>query len=268
VKVRLGQLLIDSVGFDEALQRIEQLVDARRGGMVFTPNVDHVVVAERDAALRDAYTRASLVVADGQPIVWTSALLGHRLPAKVSGSDLFLPLMRRAAERKSRVYLLGAGPGVGEEAARRLSSELGVVVCGTDAPRVGMSPEPDEDLVVERVRAARPDLLLVCLGAPKAELFLDRIRERVAPAVGLCFGGTLDFYVGRVRRAPRWMQRAGLEWLFRLAQEPRRLARRYLINDPAFLLVLARTLRLPRSERVLEDQGASALRSGRAGAPD
>lgn len=268
MKVRLGQLLIDSVGFDETLQRIEQLVDARRGGMVFTPNVDHVVIAERDAALREAYTRASLVVADGQPIVWTSALLGHRLPAKVSGSDLFLPLMRRAAQRKDRVYLLGAGPGVAEEAARRLSSELGVVVCGTDAPRVGMSPLPDEEAVVARVRAARPDLLLVCVGAPKAELFLDRIRQRVSPAVGLCFGGTLDFYVGRIRRAPRWMQRAGLEWLFRLAQEPRRLARRYLINDPAFLLVLARTLRLPRSERVIDDEGATAVRSGQAGAPE
>src|SRR5581483_4605985 len=158
--------------------------------------------------------------------------------------------------------------GVAEEAARRLSSELGVMVCGTDAPRVGMSPLPDEDAVVARVRAARPDLLLVCVGAPKAELFLDRIRERVAPAVGLCFGGTLDFDVGRVRRAPRWMQRAGLEWLFRLAQEPRRLARRYLINDPAFLLVLLRTLRLPRSERVVDDAGAPALRSDGARAPD
>jgi N-acetylglucosaminyldiphosphoundecaprenol N-acetyl-beta-D-mannosaminyltransferase len=266
--VRFGRLLVDAVRFDEALQRIERLVDARRGGMVFTPNVDHVVVAERDDRLRDAYARASLVLADGQPIVWTSALIGHRLPEKVSGSDLFLPLMQWAAQGKRRVYLLGAGPGVAEEAARRLAADPGVTVCGTDAPRIGLAPEPDEDLVVERVRAARPDLLLVCLGAPKAEIFLDRIRERVAPAVGLCFGGTLDFYVGRVRRAPRWMQRSGLEWLFRLAQEPRRLARRYLVNDPAFLRVLARTLLLPRSERVLEDDTPARVLSPGAGAPD
>lgn len=264
MRVRFGQLLVDSVRFDEALRRIEQLVDAGRGGMVFTPNVDHVVVASREVRLRDAYTRASLVLADGQPLVWTSAWLGHRLPEKVSGSDLFLPLMQRAAQRRNRVYLLGAGPGVAEEAGRRLASSLGVLICGTDAPRVGFSPGPDEDSIVERIRMARPDLLLVCLGAPKAELFLDRVRSRIAPAVGLCFGGTLDFYVGRVRRAPRWMQRAGLEWLFRLAQEPRRLARRYLVNDPAFLWVLARTLRLPRSERVLQDQDRKGLPSGQA----
>jgi N-acetylglucosaminyldiphosphoundecaprenol N-acetyl-beta-D-mannosaminyltransferase len=251
VRVRFGALLVDAVRFDEALLRIEHLVDAKAGGVVFTPNVDHVVVAEREPRLRAAYARCNLSLADGQPLVWTSGLLGLRLPQRVSGSDILRPLLELAGRRKYRVYLLGAAPGVCQEAARRLEEELGLEVCGLDAPRIGMVPEPDEAAVVERVRACRPDLLLVFLGAPKAEVFLDRIRDQVLPAVGVSLGASLDFYVGRVRRAPRWMQRVGFEWLFRLVQEPRRLARRYLVDDVYFLVILARSLRLPRVERVV-----------------
>lgn len=251
MRVRFGALLVDAVRFDEALLRIEQLVDARKGGVVFTPNVDHVVVAEREPRLRAAYARCNLSLPDGQPLVWTSGLLGLRLPERVSGSDVLRPLLELAARRKYRVYLLGAAPGVAEEAGRRLKEELGLEVCGTEGPKIGLRPEPDEAAIVERVRAARPDLLLVFLGAPKAEVFLDRIRDQVQPAVGVSLGASLDFYVGRVRRAPVWMRRTGLEWLFRLVQEPRRLARRYLVDDVYFLFILARSLRLPRVDRVV-----------------
>ena len=219
--------------------------------MVFTPNVDHVVVADRDERLRAAYGRVSLSLADGQPIVWASALLGHQV-AKVSGSDLFEPLMRRAARRGVRVFLLGASPEVAAEATRRLQGEMGVQVCGADSRQVGIEPLPDEPELARAIRSAQTELLVVCLGAPKAELFLDRVRDQIAPAVGVCLGASLDFYTGRILRAPRWMQRSGLEWLFRLAREPRRLARRYLIDDPAFLGILLRTLRLPRHQRLLD----------------
>ncbi len=251
LRVRFGALLVDAVRFEEALARIEQLVDGRAGGVVFTPNVDHVVVAEREPRLRAAYARCSLALADGQPLVWTSGLLGLRLPEKVSGSDILRPLFELAARRKYRVYLLGAAPGVVEEAARRLKDELGLEVCGFSAPHVRLLPGPDEAAVVERVRVARPDLLLVFLGAPKSEIFLDRVRDQLVPAVAVSLGASLDFYVGRVRRAPRWMQRTGLEWLFRLLQEPRRLAKRYLVDDVYFLVILLRSLRLPRAERVV-----------------
>jgi N-acetylglucosaminyldiphosphoundecaprenol N-acetyl-beta-D-mannosaminyltransferase len=251
VRVRFGRLLVDAVRFDEALFRIEGMVDSKKGGVVFTPNVDHVVVAEREPRLAAAYARCELSLADGQPLVWTSPLLGLRLPEKVSGSDVLRPLFALAARRNYRVYLLGAADGVAEASAARLKEEYGLSVCGLDAPRIGLAPAPDEEAVVERIRAAKPDVLLVFLGAPKAEVFLDRVRDRLGPVVSVSLGASLDFYVGRVRRAPRWMQRMGLEWLYRLLQEPRRLAKRYLVDDVYFLAILLRTLRLPLAERVL-----------------
>lgn len=251
MRVRFGTLLVDAVRFDEALGRIEALVDAKAGGVVFTPNVDHVVVAEREPRLRAAYARCELSLADGQPLVWTSGLVGLRLPEKVSGSDVLHPIFGLALRRKYRLYLLGAAPGVAEEAARKLKETTGLEVCGIDCPRIGLKPEADEAEVVARIRAAQPDLLLVFLGAPKAEVFLDRIRDGLGPVVSVSLGASLDFYVGRVRRAPRWMQRTGLEWLYRLWQEPRRLAKRYLVDDVRFLAILARTMRLPRAERVV-----------------
>ncbi len=220
--------------------------------MVLTPNVDHVVVAERSEEFRDAYAAADLSLADGMPIVWSSRLLGAPLPEKVSGSDLVLPLMDRAAARGWSVFLLGAGPGIANAAAERLRRERRVHVVGTAAPyvRVGPGePDPDGDAAVEAIRGARPDLVLVAFGAPKQEIWMHRRREALAPAVLLGVGASLDFVAGRVRRAPSWVSGAGLEWLWRLAREPRRLARRYLVEDPRFLAVLWRELRRRRRSR-------------------
>jgi len=249
-RVRFGELWVDSLTFAEALDEIEALVAAGRGGSVFTPNVDHVVNVDASPSFRDAYAAASLSLADGQPLVWTSRLLGAPLPEKISGSDLVLPLMERAAARRWRVYLLGGGAGVAEKAAKVLTARLGVTIVGCDAPMVSLEPDPAADgAMIERIQAAKPELLLVALGAPKQELWLHRVGPRIRPTVGIGVGAALDFVAG-ARRAPRWMSRAGLEWLFRLFQEPRRMSRRYLLNDPKFLLILYRTLRIPRELRI------------------
>ena len=250
--MRIGQLEIDSVSFDEALERIAELVSRREGGAVFTPNVDHVVKAERDLAFREAYARASLSLADGMPVLWASRLLGAPLPEKISGSDLVIPLARLAARKGWRVYLLGGEPGVAQEAGDRLTRELGLNVVGTDSPVIRADGGADDaEHLLGRLRAAKPDLLLVALGAPKQELFIDRFARQIGPVVAMGVGGSLDFVAGRVRRAPRWMSRAGLEWAYRLAQEPRRMWRRYLIEDPAFLAIVARSWRRgpPPAER-------------------
>jgi N-acetylglucosaminyldiphosphoundecaprenol N-acetyl-beta-D-mannosaminyltransferase len=252
-RIRFGHLWVDVLGFADALERIEALVVAGRGGCVFTPNVDHVVTAEDDPIFREACAAADLSFADGQPLVWASRLLGARLPCKISGSDLVWPLLERAARLRWRVYLLGGAPGVAEAAGAILARELGVLIAGVDAPAIALQGSSQEaDPALERLRAARPDLVLVALGSPKQERWIHRSLPGLRPAVAIGVGASLDFVTGRVRRAPGWMSAAGLEWLFRLFQEPRRLAVRYLWKDPRFLLVLLRTAWRPRGERVLD----------------
>jgi N-acetylglucosaminyldiphosphoundecaprenol N-acetyl-beta-D-mannosaminyltransferase len=241
-RFRIGHIAIDRVSFEGALARIEALVEGRCGGAVYTPNVDHVVLAERASAFRDAYAAADLSLVDGQLLVWASRLLGEALPAKISGSDLVPRLLERAARRGWRVHLLGGGPGVGQVAALRLRERYGDVVAAIDAPSVAEVPSAVDDAIVDTIRRAGAELVLVGLGAPKQELLIHRIRSRIAPAVALAIGATLDFIAGRQKRAPAWVSRAGLEWLYRLAHEPR-LARRYLVRDPLFIVVLLREMR-------------------------
>src|SRR5262249_41545366 len=160
-------------------------------------------------------------LADGMPLVWTSHLLGTPLPERVAGSDLADPLLAWAGQQGWRVYLLGGRTGAAAEAARRLR-DRGVAVAGGDGARVGGGGSVDP-AVLRRLQAARPQLLLVGLGSPKQELFIDRHREELEGIVSLGCGAVIDFLAGHVQRAPRWMARAGLEWAYRLGREPRRL---------------------------------------------
>lgn len=250
-RVRIGPLWIDVLTRDEALDGIAALVEAGRGGSVFTPNVDHIVQAEDNEPFRRAYERASLAFVDGTPVLWAARLLGTPFPEKLSGSDLVLPIARRAAAARWRVYLLGGDPGVGEKAAARLREEHGVNVVGVDAPMIRAEGGGEgERAVVERIRETRPHLVFVALGAPKQELWIARVLDDIRPAVAIAVGASLDFVAGTARRAPTWMSRAGLEWLYRLSQEPRRLWHRYLVRDPRFVVTVLRTLLIPRELRV------------------
>ena len=242
--LHLGAIDIDDVTLPEALDAIATLVEAGEGGTVLTPNVDHVVLAQHDPRLRDAYASASLSLADGAPVVWASRLLGRPLRAKVSGSDLVLPLMKLAAQRDLRVYLLGGAPRVGDGAARALRKAVpGLRIVGIDAPRIDVDSGALDEAVLARVNAASPDLVLVALGCPKQEIFMHLAAAALRPAVLLGIGASLDFWAGTARRAPPWVSAAGLEWLYRLAHEPRRLWRRYLVRDPEFAVLLLHEVR-------------------------
>jgi N-acetylglucosaminyldiphosphoundecaprenol N-acetyl-beta-D-mannosaminyltransferase len=251
-RLRVGHLWVDAVSFDEALRDIERLVDAGRGGAVYTPNVDHIVKAESNEAFRLAYQDVSLSLADGMPLVWVSRLLGCRLPERVAGSDILIPLMELAARRRWRVYLLGGGPGAAQAAAKRLGDELGVSIVGWDDCRIASDGSDPTGESAARVHAAKPDVILVGLGPPKQELWIHRYREAVGPAVALGIGAGLDFLAGRFKKAPRWMASAGFEWAHRLLQEPRRLSRRYLIESPRFISIVFGTWMKPTSERIME----------------
>jgi N-acetylglucosaminyldiphosphoundecaprenol N-acetyl-beta-D-mannosaminyltransferase len=238
--VRVAGVEFDRLDMRGALDRIAELAAARPMSTVVTPNVDLVVIANRHPAFKATIRRAELVLADGQPVVWASRLIGQPLPQRVTGADLLPAVMSLAAERGLRVFLLGGGPGVAERAADRLRArEPGVAIVGTAAPPPGAIDDPE---VIGRINDARPDILFVGFGAPKQELWLERHRHELDVGVGIGVGASLDFAAGRVPRAPRWMQRHGLEWLFRLAREPRRLWRRYLVRDPAFAWYLVRDL--------------------------
>lgn len=256
-RVRLGRLHADALTFDEAVDAIVSLARGRRGGFVVTPNVDHVVLAEEHPELREAYAKAALSLVDGMPLVWLSRLLGHPLPEKISGSDLVWPLMARAEREGLRVFLLGARDGVGARAAERLCERHPALeIAGALSPPLGFERDPKAlEEALDEVTRASPDLVLVALGCPKQELFMAAHAPALAPAVLLGVGATLDFVAGEVRRAPPWMSRAGLEWLFRLAQEPRRMASRYLVRDRAILGIALRMLRTPPDERALPLDG-------------
>ena len=244
-RVGIGQAIIDDVTLSEAVEAIAELVAQRRGGIVCTPNVDHIVLLEDDARLREAYSSASLVCADGMPIIWASRLLGTPLREKVSGSDLVVPLLQRATDARWRVYLVGGGEGVAARAAERLKHDSPALeIVGIDARFIDLDRDPPgHDALASGVRAARPDLVLLALGCPKQEIVMHRIAAAVRPAVCVGVGASLDFLAGTMARAPRWMSAAGLEWLYRLAREPRRLWRRYLVRDPRFASILLRDLR-------------------------
>jgi N-acetylglucosaminyldiphosphoundecaprenol N-acetyl-beta-D-mannosaminyltransferase len=238
----LGGIPVDGVSRQQALAQMAGLVERGRGGVVFTPNVDHVVLAQDDGRFREAYAAADLSLVDGMPVLWGCRVLGFHVPEKISGSDLVRPLAALAAARGWRVFLLGAGEGVAKRAADILREENpGLQIVGTASPRVDLEgPASERDELRQDIRATRPDLLLVALGSPKGELFAHESRGALRPTVVVGVGAGLDFLVGAVRRAPRWMSASGLEWAYRLLQEPRRLWRRYLVRGPRFLPILLR----------------------------
>jgi N-acetylglucosaminyldiphosphoundecaprenol N-acetyl-beta-D-mannosaminyltransferase len=251
-RLRIGKVWIDALSFADALDEIEKLVDSGQGGAVYTPNVDHVIKAESNDAFRRAYEHCSLSLADGMPLVWVGRILGCPLPERVAGSDLLDPLMELAARRRWRVYLMGGAPGVAPAAAQLLSEKRGVHVVGWDDCRIGIDGSDGTGDSIARAREAKPDLVLVALGPPKQELWIHLAAEAIRPAVAFGIGAGLDFMIGRHRKAPVWMARAGFEWAFRLLQEPRRLWRRYLVESPRFALIVITTWRSPQSARVRE----------------
>jgi N-acetylglucosaminyldiphosphoundecaprenol N-acetyl-beta-D-mannosaminyltransferase len=235
-RIMIGRVPVDVLTFDDALERIDALVEKREGGYVVTPNVDHVVLAEQNPRFLKAYVDASLSLVDGFPLLVTARLMKTPLPEKISGSDLTGPLMELAAKRGRSVYLFGAGPGVAEVAAKKLVERIpGLKIAGTDSPMIDVNAPADARREpIEKLKAARPDLVLMALGAPKQEILMHLIRDEVKPAVMLGIGATLDFIAGTVKRAPKWMSRVGLEWAFRMSQEPKRMFERYVIRDSKY----------------------------------
>ena len=209
-------------------------------------NADKVVKAHRDPELRRIINECALINADGMPVVWASRLLGKPLKERVAGVDLFDALMRRAAEKGWRVYLLGAREevvsGVKHLYEKRYPS---LVFAGY---RNGYWKPEEEASVAAAIGEARPDLLFVAISSPKKEQFLGRYQAEMKVPFAMGVGGTFDVAVGKVKRAPVWMQKSGFEWFYRFLQEPRRMFHRYFIDDMAFFWMLAKEMAAKREK--------------------
>lgn len=230
----------DHVTIAGAIARIEAMIASRRSHYVVTANVDFLVQAHRDVELRRILLDADLVLCDGTPLVWASRWLGNRLPERVAGSDLVPALLQVAAAKGRRVFFLGAAPGVAAEAAARLRREYpSLNIVGHYAPPFADLLDMDHGQIVQRIREARPDILLVSFGCPKQEKWIAMNHRALGVPVAIGVGATIDFLAGRVKRAPAWMRRSGTEWIYRLVQEPRRLFRRYANDLLCFVPTLA-----------------------------
>jgi N-acetylglucosaminyldiphosphoundecaprenol N-acetyl-beta-D-mannosaminyltransferase len=250
--VELLGIMIDSVTRDEAFAIIDERIAGRVPGFVVTPNVDHVCRCHEDDRFRAAYGNSFLVLPDGVPVMWASRLLGTPLREKISGSDLVVWLSAHAAACGHSLFLFGAAEGVAAQAAAVLQQRNpGLTIAGTYSPPLGFHTDPKANAeAVRRIRESQADVCMLALGSPKQEIWMNEHCEACSVPVMIGVGAGLDFVAGKSKRAPRWAQRTGLEWAWRLCHEPRRLWRRYLVDDMLFFRLLWRELwRRKRGQR-------------------
>ncbi|MEA2450244.1 MAG: N-acetylglucosaminyldiphosphoundecaprenol N-acetyl-beta-D-mannosaminyltransferase [Thermoleophilaceae bacterium] len=230
--------------YDEAMDVMDGMIARGQRGYVFAVAVHAVTVAHRDAEMREALLGSSLTVPDGMPLVWAANILGEKLEHRVYGPELMRRYTQRCAQRAHRVWLYG-GRDQGSLAQLALNMRRenpGLQIVGGYSPPFRELTRAEEDDVVAQINADKPDVLWVGTGVPRQEKWTARLRERLDVPVICAVGAAFDFHAGRVSQAPSWMQDRGLEWTYRIAQEPRRLLPRYLYYNPAFVLAFARQL--------------------------
>jgi N-acetylglucosaminyldiphosphoundecaprenol N-acetyl-beta-D-mannosaminyltransferase len=233
---------IDNLTMEETLRTIEGFIASGKPHQHVVVNVDKLVKASRDPELRQIINDCALVNVDGMPVVWASRLLGKPLKERVAGVDLFEALMRRAGDKGWRVFLFGAREEIVSQVAATYQRKYpDLVLAGY---RNGYwQGEAEEAQVVAQIRDAHPDLLFVAISSPKKEQFLGRYQAEMKIPFAMGVGGTFDVAIGHVKRAPLWMQKSGLEWFYRFLQEPRRMFRRYFIEDMAFVWLFIKEVR-------------------------
>jgi N-acetylglucosaminyldiphosphoundecaprenol N-acetyl-beta-D-mannosaminyltransferase len=247
--IQLLGVEISALRMNEVLDIVNEHIASRNNLLIGVVNVAKIVNMRKDPGLRESVEEADLVLADGAPIVWLSRMLRKPLPERVAGIDLMHRLLQQANERRYRVYFLGAKPEVLQKVAAAVQSEYpGVQVAGF---RDGYFGEKDEESVAQAIRDSRTDILLVAISSPKKENFLRKWRNLMNVPVCHGVGGSFDVMAGVIKRAPIWMQKHGLEWLYRLVQEPRRMWKRYLVTNAIFLNLSLMAVLQDRVRRLL-----------------
>ncbi len=243
---------IHAVTMDDTLEACKRAVATGQPLNIACVNVAKLVKVQNDPVLRDSVLSADLTIPDGAPIVWASRILRRPLPERVAGIDLFERLLEVSGQSSWRVYFLGATDEVLEDVLARVRRDHpGLVVSGA---KNGYFDPSEAASVADEVAATQPDVIFVAITSPKKERFLKLLGERTLIPVAHGVGGSFDVYAGKTKRAPVWMQRTGLEWFFRILQEPRRMWRRYAVTNTLFLLLLGRNILRPQPEFPCEGQ--------------
>ncbi len=233
-KRRFMGITLDDVSFKEALERIMDLASDKEGKhYIVTANADHVVRLQKDVEFQQVYAAADMVVADGMPLLWIEESLAAPMKERVTGADLFPAVCREAATKGFSIFFLGGMEDTAQKAAEAMQEKYpGLKVAGYLSPGRGFEENSEEmERIFSRVGETEPDILMVCFGAPRSEKFIYHHRDELVFRVALPFGAGIDFAAGKVKRAPEWMQKLGMEWLYRFLQEPGRLFKRYFIED-------------------------------------
>ena len=232
-RIKFMNTEIDNLTMKETLDEIDKLILKNDKSYVVTPNVDHIVMLETDVELKNIYRDASLILADGKPLLWISKWYKTPIKEKISGSDLFPLLCEMAAKKGYSMFFLGAAEGVAAKAAENLKKKYnGLEIVGTYSPPYGFEKdEIESEKIIDMVKEAHPDILILGLGSPKQEKFVYHYCKDMGVPISLGLGASLDFEAGNIRRAPKWMSNHGLEWLYRLIKEPKRMFKRYIIDD-------------------------------------
>ncbi len=239
-RINICGIEINNISMQEAIESIERLIIERKRGFITTANLDHIAKLQKDAEFREIYKNATLVVADGMPLLWGAAFLGTPLKEKVSGSDIFPRLCAVAAEKGYKLFFLGGRPGAVLKASEVLKTKYPTIqFAGVYSPPYGFEQDEVKNRkIVEMIKDAKVDILFVGLGAPKQEKWIYRYKDEYQVPVSIGVGASFEFVSGIIKRAPRWMQKTGLEWCWRLLMEPKRLWKRYLIDDMKFFWLI------------------------------
>lgn len=232
-KQALLNTYINNVTMPEAILAIEQMIQGDKKSYIVAVNVDVVIKIEKDSYLKQIVDNADMVLVDGKPLVWISKIYGKPLKEKISGSDLVPLLCKVAAEKKYTIFIVGGKEGIAKQAKQNLEAKFPEVhIVGIYAPPFGFENDEKElDKINRMISNAHPELLIVCFGCPKQEKWIYENISKYDAKVSICAGATVDFLAGNVKRAPKWMSEHGLEWFYRFLQEPKRMFKRYFVDD-------------------------------------
>ncbi len=232
-RIKFLNTYIDNLNINEVLIKIDEMVNDGLPHYIVTPNVDHIVKLENDTEFKKVYEHADLILADGMTLIWISKLYGKPIKEKISGSDLVPEVCRIAAERGYSIFILGGKARIAEKAKTNLENTYtGIRIVGTYSPKFGFEQDYEElNKINHLIRITKPNILLACLGCPRQEKFIYENCDKYQANVSICAGATVDFLAGNIKRAPKWMSDAGFEWFYRFLQEPKRLFKRYFVDD-------------------------------------